>query len=84
MPLADVVKMPAKQASVKVRVALAKMPWVTPRMLAYLATDTDPTVRAAALREAGERGLISNTAAPGTRAVESIPVVIVQRDVPTI
>ncbi len=81
--LAEAVKMPAKQASVGVRVALAKMPWVTPRMLAYLATDIDPSVRATALREAQARGLVSNTAAAGTRAVESIPVVVV-RDVPTI
>ncbi len=52
-------------------------------MLAYLATDIDPSVRATALREAQARGLVSNTAAAGTRAVESIPVVVV-RDVPTI
>ncbi len=75
--------MPAKQASVGVRLALANLPWVTPRMLAYLATDIDPSVRATALREAQARGLVSNSVAGGTRAVESIPVVVV-RDVPTI
>ncbi len=76
--LAEAVKMPAKQASVGVRVALAKLPWVTPRMLAYLATDIDPSVRAIALREAQARGLVSNTAAPveGTRPVEAGPAQI--------
>ncbi len=81
--LAEAVNMDPKKASVQVRVALAKLPWVTPRMLSYLATDTDSSVRATALREAQARGLVSNTAAAGTRAVESIPVVVV-RDVPTI
>ncbi len=82
--MAEAVKMPAKQASVQVRVALAKLPWSTPAMLRYLTSDTDPSVRATALREAQERGLVSTAAPVGTRAVEIAPVPVVQRDVPTI
>ena len=81
--LAEAVKMPAKQASVQVRLALAKMPWVSPAMLAYLATDTDPSVRGTALREVGEHGLITNVTPAGAHAVEVAPVVVA-RDVPTI
>ena len=77
--------MPVKQASVTVRVALAKLAWTTPAMLRYLVNaDFDPSVRATALREAQARGLDRDTPAQGTRAVEIIPVPVVQRDVPTI